>query len=415
MLPLFSPHTEVGRNTSARAAASVGERADRDDELHRVEPGAHADAVGEVFLELGAEQHQRVDGAGGGGFEHAGGVEAALRGNAPHASVYASRPASRVTRPGRKPGVRPRSSAPRTLPRRSAERNFTSGSAGERGGGLHDRRRATRPATGARARRRCRRRDRRARCTAFSIEPLPDAVPSPASARANCSAIDAGLAGRVAQHRGDVAGEPARARRDLDDRHAELDRGPPHAQVQHRELLAEIGRDQHDGAGAVDVGDGGAGESEHDLGGQAVAELRVDVVGAEHALGEAGPDVGVLVGAACAAEHRDRRRAARVERGLQPGGRGVERLGPRHLDQLTVLAHHRRAHAVGRVHPLVAVAALVAEPALVDRLGVDAEEAHDAVRGALQRAPAPDRARGARRLDGLEVPRAGAEAVRRWR
>ena len=33
----------------------------------------------------------------------------------------------------------PRSSAPRTLPRRSAERNFTSGKRGERGGGLHDR------------------------------------------------------------------------------------------------------------------------------------------------------------------------------------------------------------------------------------------------------------------------------------
>ena len=248
--------------------------------------------------------------------------------------------------------------------------------------------------------------------TAFSMDPVPEAVPSPASARANCSAITPASPGAwrstavtsrvspLARGAISMTGTPSStaARR--------------HAEVQHRELLPQVGCDQHDRAGAVEVGDGGAGEAEHDLGGQAVAELRVDVVGAEHALGEAGPHVGVLVGAARAAEHRDRRRAARVERGLQPGRRRVERFGPRHLDQLAVLAHHRRPHAIGGVHPLVAVAALVAEPSLVHRLGVDAEQADDAVRGALQRAPAPDRARGARRLDRLEVPRPRPEAVR---
>ncbi len=46
-------------------------------------------------------------------------------GTGPQASSNHSRPASSVTRPGRKPGVRPSSSAPRTLPRRSAERKRT--------------------------------------------------------------------------------------------------------------------------------------------------------------------------------------------------------------------------------------------------------------------------------------------------
>ena len=43
-------------------------------------------------------------------------------------------------------------------------------------------------------------------------------------------------------------------------------------------------------------------------------------------------------------------------------------------------------HAPLGVHPLDAVATLVAEPAVVDRLGVDAEEPHEPVRRRLQRA-----------------------------
>ena len=69
-------------------------------------------------------------------------------------------------------------------------------------------------------------------------------------------------------------------------------------------------------------------------------------------------------------------------------------------------------HAGVGVDPLVAVAALVAEPALVHRLGVDAEQTHDAVRRRLDRAPAADRAGLARRLGRLEVPRTRLEAVR---
>ena len=135
-------------------------------------------------------------------------------------------------------------------------------------------------------------------------------------------------------------------------------------------------------ARVIDVGDRRARQAEHDLRGEAVGELGVDVVGAEHALGEARPRVRVLVGAARAADHGAIAAGASAST-RQAGGGGVERLGPRHLDQLARLAHHRRPHAVGAVHPLVAVATLVAQPALVHRLGVDAEQAHDPVRRRL--------------------------------
>ena len=136
------------------------------------------------------------------------------------------------------------------------------------------------------------------------------------------------------------------------------------------------------------------GKPEHDLGRQAVAELRVDVVGAEHALGEARPHVRVLVRAARAAEHRDRRGAVRVER--RAAGRRPRRRAPR---ATTPRPARRRLRTIGArtrsvgVHPLEAVAALVAEPTVVDRLGVDAEQAHEPVRRRLQRAAALHRAR----------------------
>ena len=44
---LLAPHRSGEEHVGARGGVG-GERADRDHELHRVEPGAHADAVGEV-------------------------------------------------------------------------------------------------------------------------------------------------------------------------------------------------------------------------------------------------------------------------------------------------------------------------------------------------------------------------------
>ena len=63
------------------------------------------------------------------------------------------------------------------------------------------------------------------------------------------------------------------------------------------------------------------------------------------------------------------------------------------------------------VHPLDAVATLVAQPTVVDRLGVDTEQSHEPVRRRLQRTAALHRARVARRLDRVEVPGPRLEAI----
>ncbi len=151
VLPAFSPHTEVRAGTRRRAprrrcvnapTATTNGTASS--------PARMRMRSGKSSFGLGAEQDQRADAARRPRRRGCRRRRAPARaGTAPHASVKWSRPASSVTRPGRKPGVRPRSSAPRTLPRRSAERNLTFGQRGERGGGLHDRRRPTRPATAA--------------------------------------------------------------------------------------------------------------------------------------------------------------------------------------------------------------------------------------------------------------------------
>ena len=77
------------------------------------------------------------------------------------------------------------------------------------------------------------------------------------------------------------------------------------------------------------------------------------------------------------------------------------------------IAQERAAEAVLAVHGLEVEAALVAQPAPVDRVVVDALVAQHPVAARLHHDPAADRARGARRLDLLEVPRPGLEAVRR--
>ena len=89
-----------------------------------------------------------------------------------------------------------------------------------------------------------------------------------------------------------------------------------------------------------------------------------------------------------------------------------QRALPRDLAQEAAVAHQRRRDALRRAERLVAEAALVAEPAVVDLLVVAREHAHDlgvVAHGqldvALRRAHRADRARA------LDVPRARAEAV----
>ena len=143
------------------------------------------------------------------------------------------------------------------------------------------------------------------------------------------------------------------------------------------------------------------GSPEHHLGGQAVAELGVDRVGADHRLGELRPRVGVLVGEAGAADHPDRLGArARPGHAARRSATTVKRLGPRHGHELvdTVApagggpAHERLDQAVLGVDRLVAETALVAQPALVQRVAVDPEQTGDPVRRGLDRGPATERA-----------------------
>ena len=160
------------------------------------------------------------------------------------------------------------------------------------------------------------------------------------------------------------------------------------------------------GAGLVDRG---ARQAEHDLGGEAVGQLGVDVVGADDALGELGPGVGVLVGEVGPAEDGD---AARLG-GLDRGGRLGEGDAPGGGGERVALADERGTEAVVAVDRLEPEAALVAEPAPVHRVDVDALVAEDLVAARLHHDPAADRAAGAGALDLVEVPRPGLEAVRR--
>ena len=259
MVPaLLAPHRRREEHVGARGGVG-GERADRDRRTGpRSSAARRSAAVGEVRQRVGAEQHERVDRAVGRGLEDAGGVEPACAGTLPTRRRSASRPASRVTRPGRKPGVRPRSSAPCTLPRRSAERNFTSGSAAsaaaacttDAGDSASDWRPSTTtmsPSRPSSAADRAARSDRRpTRCRRPRAHGRTAAAIAPASPGGWRSTAVASRVSPVA--RGAISIE----------RHAEVDRGAAHAQVQDRELVLEVGREQHDAARAVEVGDRGA-------------------------------------------------------------------------------------------------------------------------------------------------------------
>ncbi len=110
-------------------------------------------------------------------------------------------------------------------------------------------------------------------------------------------------------------------------------------------------------------------------------------------------------------------RLARLAEELAAAGTEADDLGRgggRHVDGL--VGH---LGGPGSVVDLVAVdrlegeATLVAEPAVVDRLGVDAQQPGQAVLRRLHGHPAPHRAGGAGGLDLIEVPGPGGEAVGR--
>ena len=186
----------------------------------------------------------------------------------------------------------------------------------------------------------------------------------------------AGLAGTVEQRDlGQSATARWRAGRDSMTVAPSFDDGVAEPQEQDRQLLLGVGAEhEHGAAGAADLVDGGPGQAEHDLGREAVAELGVDVVGAEHALGQLGPGVGGLVGEAGAADARrstgrpDVEAPRRCASAAWPSG-----IGPagRH-ERRRRCARAGRARRSSAVDGLEAEAALVAQPAPVDRVDVDA-------------------------------------------
>ena len=220
------------------------------------------------------------------------------------------------------------------------------------------------------------------------------------------------LAGAVGHLAPGVWRQAGGARGDLDHPAAPLLRRIAHAQEEHGQLFFEVDAEHHDGRGRGGLGDRGARQGE-DLRRQPVAELGVDVGGAEHLAGQLGPGERILVGASGATDDPDAGRPVGVERVAQQGGSLVERGRPRRLEQLGSVADRRVGESQLAVRRLEVEPTPIAHPAPVDRVGVVALIAKQLVPARLHDRAAPDRAGGAGALDLLEVPRAGLEAVGR--
>ena len=194
---------------------------------------------------------------------------------------------------------------------------------------------------------------------------------------------------------------------------APVDDRRPEPEEQHRELLAHVPRQHDDGIRRHGLVDGGPGQADAHLGGQAVAQLGVDRVGAEDPLGQLGPGVGPLVGESGPADDADGLRSALGRSRLEAVGHRGQRLVPGHRHQVTSLADHGVGQALLGVDRVEGEAALVAQPSVIDRIGIDAEQPGHPVGRGLDGDPASHRAGGAGRLDLVEVPGAGGEPVGR--
>jgi hypothetical protein len=114
------------------------------------------------------------------------------------------------------------------------------------------------------------------------------------------------VARAIAQRVGRQARRGGLGRRQLHDLDIVVEHGVPQPEEQDRQLFLGVGpQQQHGTAGPAGVVDGGRRQPEHSLGRQAVAQLGVDVVRSDDALGELHPGIGVLVREAGAAQHRE--------------------------------------------------------------------------------------------------------------
>jgi hypothetical protein len=215
---------------------------------------------------------------------------------------------------------------------------------------------------------------------------------------------------RVAHDRGGVRVQRGRAR----GRDGELGAVAAHAladaQVPDRRLVDRVDVQQQHAVRELEVGDRRlqlrrgqrAGEVGRQLAGRRGRQVRRAEAVAQQPLQQERLLVGGL-----AARDRGRLGARLLER--RPGG--GERLLPRGGHERAALAHQRLRDALVDVGVLERVAALVAQPAVVDLGVVAAEHAHDAVVADRQRHVALRRAQRADRAGALDVPRARAEAV----
>ena len=185
--------------------------------------------------------------------------------------------------------------------------------------------------------------------------------------------------------------------------------------MQDGQLLTQVACEHYDRAGRDRVLDRRPGQARHELGGQSVAQLSVEVVGSDDAFHEPDPGIGVLVREPRTTDDTDGRWAGALERLEDPVRDLTQGPVPCRRDEAGLRAHERLAQTSGGLYRLEAEATAVAEPALVDRFRVDAEVADEGARGGLGDDTAPHRAGRARRLDLLEVPGTGPETVRRRR
>ena len=221
------------------------------------------------------------------------------------------------------------------------------------------------------------------------------------------------------RHLGDRA-QGAGTEGQLDDRTLVAHGALAKTEEENREFFAEVAAQRDDDARVRGFVDRRAREGLHQRGVQAVAVLGVDVLGAQHAAQESFPRKCALVGQCRSADGAE---TVFIRCGTTQQFGGLrERFAPTDLDEGSVSSDHRfgdprrRIQRVGGV--LIAVdrlereASLVAEPSVVHRLAVDAQDAREAITGGLHRDATPHGARRAGALDLFQVPGSRVETIR---
>ena len=221
------------------------------------------------------------------------------------------------------------------------------------------------------------------------------------------------LARAIHQRRGRVTRQPGALRGDLDQLGAVLDDRVLQADEQGSQRLLRVGTQQDDrGTRATGVVDRGLRQAQDRVDRQPVTELGVHVVRPDHTLDELRPRIGRLVRQPGAAEHRQAARARTAEAVADQPRRGGEGVVPAGRDQRIGIANQRCRQAALVVDRLIGVAALVAQPTPVHRIGIHAVETHELVATRLRRDATSHRTAGAGGGRLAQIPRAGLEAVR---